>query len=355
MACSSLFQDFKITSVYNDQFFAWALILGNLYSIIKHGAHFSNIHGLLLGLALFLLSRTGKIVRIIGILLLGAQLLFYFTQVRDALKKEPKKDESEYVEPEDNELIKTELDSTNIRTKDNDTIELKYRMHRHNWKDNARNYFNGVFKVRDDHYNISRIKRNQLEVSAQTSLDYWRKIYRRLSSEKAEYLEDVVKEYKRIIKMRNLNEYQAADMIVTSVQNIPYCLVHDLSHEEADLQYGGFISEWHQTGGPCLDLIKFGLQSPTEFMGNFKGDCDTRSVMLYYVLSELGYNVAVLASDRYGHAILGISGNLRGKYIKYRGLNFYVWETTYPGYTPGVLSDECGDMRYWYVALGPKT
>ena len=89
-------------------------------------------------------------------------------------------------------------------------------------------------------------------------------------------------------------------------------------------------------------------------MGNFKGDCDTRSVMLYHVLTRLGYNVVVLASDQYGHAILGISGNYRGKYVNYNGLNYYVWETTYPGYEPGVLSDECGNMRYWYVALGPK-
>lgn len=335
-------------------FFAWAMILGNLVGMIQHGPQFTNVHGLLLGIALFLLARTGKLVRTLGWILLAVQLLYYFTQVRDALKVDHKKDDSEYVEPEDDEVIETELDSTHVTTKDKDTIKLKYRIHQLNWKDNASWSYSGTFKVRDDYYNISRIKRDQLNVDAQSSLEYWRQVYRRLTSERAEYLDEVVSEYKRIIKKKQLSRQKAADMIVTSIQNIPYCLVHDLSHREADRQYGGFITEWHQTGGPCLELIKFGLQSPTEFMGNFKGDCDTRSVMLYHVLTRLGYNVVVLASDRYGHAILGISGNYRGKCISYDGLNYYAWETTYTGFEPGVLSDECGNMRYWYVALGPK-
>jgi hypothetical protein len=152
-----------------------------------------------------------------------------------------------------------------------------------------------------------------------------------------------------------MNKSDFADMVVSSIQSIPYYLVHDLSHREADRVYGGFISEYHQTGGPCLDKIKFGVQSPTEFMGNFKGDCDTRSVLLYHVLSKLGYNVVVLASDEYSHAIIGVSGNYRGDYLKYQGLKYYVWETTAKGFTPGSISDECSNMRYWYVAMGPNT
>jgi hypothetical protein len=335
-------------------FFAWAMILGNLFGMIQHGPTFSSIHGLLLGIALFLLSRTGRFIRTLGWIFLVCQLLYYFTQVREALKVDHKKDDSEYVEPEDDDVVETEMDSTRVTTEDKDTVKLKYRIHNHQWKDNASWNYSGEFKVRDDYYNISRIKRNQLTINAESSMGYWRQVYRRLTNERLEFLDEVVNEYKRIIKKKQLNRSKAADMVVTSIQNIPYCLVHDLSHSEADRQYGGFITEWHQKGGPCLELIKFGLQSPTEFMGNFKGDCDTRSVMLYHVLSRLGYDVVVLASDQYGHAILGISGNYRGKYVNYNGLNYYVWETTYPGYEPGVISDECGNMRYWYVALGPK-
>ncbi len=335
-------------------FFAWTMILGNLFGMIQYGPTFSAIHGLLLGISLFLLSRTGRFIRTLGWILLVCQLLYYFTQVREALKVDHKKDDSEYVEPENDDVLETEMDSVQVTTEDKDTVKIKYRIHNHQWKDNANRNYSGEFKVRDDYYNISRIKRDQLTVNAETSLDYWRQVYRRLTNERIEFLEDVVNEYKQIIRKKELSRSNVADMVVTSIQHIPYCLVHDLSHEEADRQYGGFITEWHQSGGACLELIKFGLQSPTEFMGNFKGDCDTRSVMLYHVMTRLGYNVVVLASDQYGHAILGISGNYRGKYVNYNGLNYYVWETTYPGYEPGVISDECGNMRYWYVALGPK-
>jgi hypothetical protein len=78
---------------------------------------------------------------------------------------------------------------------------------------------------------------------------------------------------------------------------------------------------------------------------------DTRSVMLYHVLNSLGYNTVIMTSEEYGHAIIGISGNYRGKNKYHDGLKYYVWETTYPGFEPGVLSDECGNMRYWNVVL----
>lgn len=142
-----------------------------------------------------------------------------------------------------------------------------------------------------------------------------------------------------------------ADMIVTSVQNIPYCLVHDLSHAGADRQYGGFITEYHRSGGPCLSEIKFGVQAPVEFMANLKGDCDTRSVFLYYILSKLGYSVVVLASEYYSHAILGVSGNYSGDCVKYNALNYYAWETTATRFTPGNLSPTVNNMRYWNVVL----
>ncbi len=165
------------------------------------------------------------------------------------------------------------------------------------------------------------------------------------------YLDSVIKVYANIGKKNNLNNKMFADMIVTSVQNIPYCLVHDLTHAQADRQYGGFITEYHQSGGPCLSEIKFGVQAPVEFMANLKGDCDTRSVFLYYILSKLGYSVVVLGSEHYSHAILGISGNYSGDCVKYNALNYYAWETTATGFTPGNLSPTVNNMDYWDVVL----
>ena len=179
---------------------------------------------------------------------------------------------------------------------------------------------------------------------------YYSKIYQNIISQNKSYLDKVVTEYKTIGKRDKLSKNHFADMIVTSVQNIPYCLVHEKSHEEADKD-GGYVRQYHREGGPCLANIKFGVQSPTEFVSNFKGDCDTRSLYLYHVLSELGYNVVVLVSKEYGHAILGINGNYSGDYISHNGLKYYVWETTNTGFSPGHLASSVSNMRYWKVAI----
>ena len=154
--------------------------------------------------------------------------------------------------------------------------------------------------------------------------------------------------------MKNLSRPQFADMVVTSIQNIPYYMVHELTHDQADARFGETMRSYHRTGGPCLDQIKFGVQAPTEFMANFKGDCDTRIIFLYHILSNFGFPVVVLGSEAYAHAIIGISGNYRGDYITHQGLKYYVWETTSTGFTPGNISPTCGNMRYWDVLLERK-
>jgi hypothetical protein len=329
----------------------WILILANLANIIQFGISPSKLTGLVFGIILQLFSRTGKILRVFGWILLISLFVYDIRFQDDLFGKWDLEHDFSYSGKDLERIYKTDFDSSYVVTSDNDSIKVKYRKHEFNWKDNSKRNYTGIFKVRDDFYNITRFKRENLNASKVSSSAYWRHVYKNLLVQNASYLNEIIAEYKRIISSKNLDEKEAADMIVTSIQNIPYCLVHDLSHRDADKEFGGFVSEWHQKGGACLELIKFGLQSPTEFMGNFMGDCDTRSVMLYHVLTSLGYNVVILTSERYGHAIIGISGNYRGKSKYYEDLKYYVWETTYPGYEPGVLSDEYGNMRYWNVVL----
>jgi hypothetical protein len=330
--------------------FGWLLFLTNLVNLIQKGTSPSIITGFIFGIALMMLSRTGKILRIIGWVLLGFILVYNINFKSEWLddwnfdvEKEDKLDEQK--------IYETDFDSSYVKTSQNDSVKVKFRVHKFNWKDNSEQSYSGTFKVREDHYNITRLKREKLEVKGANASTYWQQVYANLLDQNSTYLENIIAEYKSIIKQKKLDETAAADMIVSSVQNIPYCLVHDLTHKQAEISMGGFITEWHQKGGACLELIKYGLQSPTEFMGNFMGDCDTRSVMLYHVLNSLGYNTVIMTSEEYGHAIIGISGNYRGKSKYHDGLKYYAWETTFPGYEPGVLSNECGNMRYWNVVL----
>ncbi len=229
-----------------------------------------------------------------------------------------------------------------------------YYEHDHKWRDNDNHRYSGDFNIRKDLFDASRKSRDRHRVFEDTDREYWENVYGFLYKTDKDKLDNVMDLYNQIGKKKDLSKKEFADMVVTSVQYIPYVLVHELTHQEAEDTWGGYIKEYHEGGGPCLDEIKFGLQSPLEFMANFQGDCDTRSVFCYLILSKFKYDVTVLASDVYGHAILGIAGNYRGKFVEYRGTKYYGWETTATGYTPGMMSSDCKNMNFWYVSLPSK-
>ena len=77
---------------------------------------------------------------------------------------------------------------------------------------------------------------------------------------------------------------------------------------------------------PCVPYVNLGLYSPVEFLTTRAGDCDTRVLWACLVLKKLGYDVAVLISEKYGHAMLGGNMNGRGKYLKYKNKKYLFWE-----------------------------
>lgn len=332
----------------------WIILFYACYRLMSNGFAIKSALLALLGLGFILLSRTGRLLKFIGGLLSLFAIIALLSQFNffNPKKGTKKDDNTEYDNTDEDKWdYKPEEVTDTIYSKEKDTIAVTYLKHNLKWNDNNQNPHQALLLVRKDYFNIANIKRNQLEINSNNFRDYYHQIYSNLINQNKSFLDSVAKEYSRIGKTENLNRQQFADMVVTSIQNIPYYLVHDLSHREADLKYGGFISEYHQTGKPCLDKIKFGVQAPVEFIGNFKGDCDTRSLFLFHVLSKFGYNVVMLGSEQYSHCIIGISGNYSGDFVSYNGLKYYVWETTATGFTPGNISPECGNMRYWVVEL----
>jgi len=148
------------------------------------------------------------------------------------------------------------------------------------------------------------------------------------------------------------NRQQLAEAIVTSIQTIPYVLVHDQSCQQAIKESGSsFLIQYHKDGKECLPNIKFGIQGGYEFLHNLKGDCDTRSLLCFELLSRFKYPVAMLISEEYGHCILGIDLPMKGKYVGNSNRKYLVWETTAPGFKPGELSPEISDMDKWHIAI----
>lgn len=334
-------------------YLAWILLFVGAYGAVTH--HFSKIYLLLflLGVGLLLASRFGRKLMSSGwVVFSSALLVIYLLNKEDHFKDSDKQGKNEGLKTEDKWDYNPKIEEDTVHTDDKDTLNVNYLSHSLSWKNNFKRNFKTILKVREDSYHLAQLEHENTQIENLETRRFYNKVYNNLIAQNKDKLPKVLAAYAKKGKEKKLSRNEFADMIVSSIQSIPYCMVHDYSHEKADEVYGGSIREYHETGGPCLENIKFGVQSPVEFIGNFKGDCDTRSLLLYYILSSFGYDCVVLVSSEYSHSILGIAGNYSGDYVSYKGTKYYGWETTAKFYTAGNLPSSCNNMRYWEVALG---
>ncbi|MDG2343178.1 MAG: hypothetical protein P8L23_01225 [Flavobacteriales bacterium] len=319
------------------------------------------LFGLFLILASFFPRLRGSVGTVIGLLfflyLIGSVLANLSNFVNedwwqdDTVEQRDEEERQWDKEREREEVVEEDSDDPDEEGRDNDDSPITYYQHNHNWKENAGNKRNSKFRVRKNYFNKAKAKRNKIKANPYDASQYWHQVYSSLIKNDQGKLDEICKMYQKIGTDNNLNYNQFADMVVTSIQWIPYVLVLEKSCEESKYD-GGFVTEYIMSGKPCLGGIKFGIQSPVEFMSNFKGDCDTRSVLCFMILDKFGYDVAVLVSEQYGHAILGINLNTGGgDYIKHKGKRYYVWETTATGFEAGSIPPDCSNLRYWKPAL----
>ena len=140
-------------------------------------------------------------------------------------------------------------------------------------------------------------------------------------------------------------------MVVAFIQEIPYVLVHDESCEKA-IAEGGFMAEYHSEGRPCLPEIVAGVQSPYEFIHNMQGDCDTRSLLGYTILSKMKIPCSIWVSQAYGHSIMGVALPAQSKnYKTVNGMRHFGVELTARGFRVGMMASDQTDMDNWTVVL----
>ena len=317
--------------------------------------NFSLIHlfFIVIGISLLVASRLGKFLKVFGWIILIITVIG-FSLLNKTHKTNKGEDKNSYIENDTKDWdYKPKVEKTKeIKVGKKDTLNVKYLTHFISWISNFKKGFQTHLKVREDHYYLAKLNHENLNIAEDEFRAYYNRVYKELIDQNQDKLDKVIDAYAYKCQKNNLTRTQFADMVVTSIQSIPYCMVHDYSHQKAEQVYGASIANYHETGGPCLANVKFGLQAPAEFIADFKGDCDTRSLLLYYILSKFGYDCVVLGSTQYSHAILGIAGPYNGDYVYYQGTKYYGWETTAKYYTPGNLSPECNNMRYWQVVLG---
>ncbi len=236
------------------------------------------------------------------------------------------------------------------RIEQNDTLVV-YKSHRI-WRDNFGKTYTGDLVVRDRDY--QRLKGLQNKFAPKRELSYWGQLYLEMDKTNAPSLDLVMETFEQINREKQLNEMEFADMVVSCIQDIPYSFVFEaacLSPENYELSIRRVLEKCPDC---CIGGITYGVQNQVSFLQNLKGDCDTRTVLIYSILNYFGYDVAILNSNEYLHSIIGLNIPGTGSYKLYNGKKYVVWETTALGHPFGKLPYAMTDLNHWNVVLTSK-
>jgi hypothetical protein len=174
------------------------------------------------------------------------------------------------------------------------------------------------------------------------------------------FMNDLIDQLQTIAYTSSLNFRQLADVTVSMIQNIPYTLIHQMSHESilemAKEKHIDFLITYHNDPkntpydrewyGGCRDSVEpAGVYTPAEFISTMKGDCDTRTLLLYTLMKKMGYDVAIINGP--GHSMLGcnlVPENPSSVYIDNNTSRYYFWETTVFYNQNGMTGPRLGDI-----------
>ena len=216
--------------------------------------------------------------------------------------------------------------------------------HHRIWKDYANNLYEADLKMRVSDYKDASQLRNNLSIPLNSTSQYNR-IVSTIYDYDLNKLDLIYSTLDSLKEQKKLNKIEFAEVIVSLIQDIPYSLI--LSGAcNANIYNDTFIKEYLTDKGDCQGYTKYGLLTPVEFISTLKGDCDTRTLLLFTIFNHYNYDVVMLSSELYKHSIIGISLPFKGISKSINGIKYIVWETTTQGIPPGIISREISDMRF---------
>ncbi|MBK9961540.1 MAG: hypothetical protein IPP06_09520 [Saprospiraceae bacterium] len=156
----------------------------------------------------------------------------------------------------------------------------------------------------------------------------------------------IAKLFEKQKAMYKLDDMELLNEIASSIQHIPYTLVHPGSHDHClnslcnrihgSLALTRPFKNWAVVGGCAANVEPFGVFSPVEMAYHHMADCDTRTLFAFSLMKAIGYDAVVLNSDIERHSILGVVLYNFGGFgeSKFRdrstGKDYTVWELTTP-------------------------
>jgi hypothetical protein len=222
------------------------------------------------------------------------------------------------------------------------------------WYDFINRFYEARYKTSQATFDQSVAGQNELgnSISFSNSGEFYRQFYEGLHRMDRDKIQQVAAIFRDSARMKNLNQMEVAEMVVTFIQEIPYYLVHDGSCQQAIGNGNDFMRSYHLQKKPCLPSIKGGVQSPYEFLHNLKGDCDTRSLLGFAILTELKIPSSVWISEVYGHSILGVGLPVgHGIYKTVEGIKHYGVELTAKGFRLGMVAPENARPLNWDISI----
>ena len=221
--------------------------------------------------------------------------------------------------------------------------------HRLNWNDYQDNSYTATLSIPGSEVIAASQLRNSIPEI--TTLNEYDNLLLRLSQEASVNSYNlVIPELHRIRETKKLNPVEYANMIVSMVQSIPYYVI--ISNTCNPFSYQDpFLRDLLSTS-PCEPNVKHGIKAPAEFLMNLKGDCDTRTLFLYGLLKQEGYDVVIFGSEKYKHSVLGINLPILAPNYKWvNNTKYYLWETTNTGFKPGYIQPTMSNTSFWNLNL----
>ena len=234
----------------------------------------------------------------------------------------------------------------------NNTSDTIFRFSKE-WKDYSGAAYSGTYYIYKSDYQRSKNNKHSLFGSNQRS--NYNFIVHKIKEFDQDKLDGVYEMFDSLATARNLTRLQFASMIMAFVQDYNYSLI--LPQECDPTMYSDYFVKNYLTknNGSCIPNEPFGLMTPLETIATSNADCDTRTLLIYTILSKYGYDLVMLSSDLYGHSLIGINLPYYGSnYFIYGNTKYALVETTAPAARPAYIPNEIANMNNWYISLKSK-
>lgn len=303
--------------------------------------------GLLLSYGKAIFSSVGRLLSVVGA---GLLLLLIITAVRsisnpDKIKIKKRERTSSVKTTRAVQQSSTAGDSA---TASADTLITHFLK----WQDYAGKAYEGSISISVAALRSATAMHSQMNSSFYQDMS---DIYKTMLDYDSSRLHYLYETFDSIKAANNLDEVAFSQVLVSAIQSQPYFLVLDRGCNE---NYSDDFTRNYLANCAtdcCIGNELFGVRSPVEFLSDLKGDCDTRSLLLYEVLRHYNYNVALLTSNYYKHAMIAVnfteSVNQPGTGITIGDKKYFMWETTSPDLNYGELSSNFNNLAFWDIIL----